>query len=305
VNSSDKKNTNNVYLAKWMNGELTDNELRSFVSEKDFEMFLKIKDGLDYFEAPNFDKDNLKDKILKKIEKPQKKLKINSYKWWYAAAASIALLISIYLIPSDKKINITTPIGKKQLVYLLDGSEVTLNANSNINYDKKSWNDHKEVVLEGEAFFKVVKKGSFIVKTKNGIVKVIGTRFNINSKNNFFNVQCFEGKVLVVQKNDSVYLTKGMVYQNHNQNSKQWSFDHNSPNWLIGESTFKEVSLQIVMESLKSQFDINFNSNNIDLNQLYTGSFNNNNLEIALKSVFIPMEIDYKLKNKTVFLNKK
>jgi ferric-dicitrate binding protein FerR (iron transport regulator) len=305
MNSSNKEDTNNVYLAKWINDELTDNEFISIVGKKDFKVYLKIKNGLDYFEAPYFDKDNLKGEILKKIKKPQKISKINSSKLWYAVAASIALIISIYLMNFDNKINITTKIGEKQMAYLLDGSEVTLNANSNIYYDKKSWNDHKEIILEGEAFFRVVKKGSFVVKTKNGIVKVIGTQFNINSKNNFFNVKCFEGKVLIIKNNDSVYITKGMVYQNHNQNSEQWNIDQNSPSWLVGESTFKEVSLQIVMESLKSQFDINFNSNNIDLDQLYTGSFTNNNLEIALKSVFIPMEIDYKLKNKTVFLNKK
>ncbi len=305
MNPSDKKHIKDIYLAKWLSGELTDKELKSYVSENDIEVYIKIKNRLELFEAPKFDGKKLQKRIKNKINKKEVKVKKLSYKWFYVAASIGAIIISTYLFTYLNPTTIKTKPGENRNITLLDGSEVKMNGKSVISYSIKSWKAKRQIKLEGEAYFNVKNGKNFNVITENGIVSVVGTQFNINSQYNFFNVKCYEGKVRIVQNNDTLYLTKGMAYQYYNKKMDQWSFENETPNWLRDESTFNKVPLYIVIISLENQFDIKIIAETIEENHLYSGSFNNDNLEIALKSVFLPMEIDYEIKNKTIFLSKK
>jgi len=298
-----KNHTNETYLAKWLNDEISDKELKNMVSENDFKAFLKIRNGLLKFEAPNFESDKLLTNIKSTL--PKKKTKIISLKWGYAVAASIALLFSIYLFDDFKTINYQTSFGQQSTIALLDNSEVQINAKSTLSFQKNKWNKNREVNLKGEAFFKVKKGSSFTVKTTNGNVTVLGTQFTVNSQDNFFLVKCFEGKVRVVQNRDTVFLTKGKAFQNNHSTVKKWTFTEESPVWLSGESSFKSVALKVVITSLENQFGVKITSTPIDNTQVFTGSFSHDNLNIALKSVFSPMNIGYEIQNKIVVLSKK
>jgi ferric-dicitrate binding protein FerR (iron transport regulator) len=69
---------------------------------------------------------------------------------------------------------------------LPDGSQVWLNAGSNLDYNNSVFNkDLREVTLNGEAYFDVTKNADkpFIIHTKKMDVKVIGTVFNVRSYN--------------------------------------------------------------------------------------------------------------------------
>jgi transmembrane sensor len=305
MNPSDKKNIKDIYLAKWLSGELTDKELKSFVSANDIEVYIKIKNSLELFESPKFDGKKLQKRITDKINKKEVKVKKLPYKWFYVAATISAIIISTYLFTYLNPTIIKTKTGENRNITLLDGSEVKMNAKSIISYSKKSWKTKRQINLEGEAYFNVKNGKNFSVTTEHGIVTAIGTKFNVNSQYNFFNVKCYEGKVRIVQNNDTLFLSKGMAYQYNNKKIDQWSFENETPSWLRGESNFNKVPLYIVIKSLENQFDIKIIDKNIEKDHLFSGSFYNDSLEIALKSVFLPMEIDYEIKNKTIFLSKK
>lgn len=305
MNNSGKNHIDEVYLAKWLNNELSDEGLSSYISENDLTQYIKIRESLQYFDAPYFDEKKTFSNIKNRL--PENKIKVRTihYKWIYAAAATIAILISTYFFTNSLFTDYYTNNGEQRTVLLDDGSEVKINANSNLTYYKNVWTKKREVTLEGEAFFKVKKGIEFNVKTKNGIVTVLGTQFNVNSQNNYFSVSCYEGKVKVVQKNHEIILTKGKAYQNNNEKIDKWDFNENDPGWLHGENSFKSTPLKIVISSLQNQYDISIIHSNINDDQLFTGSYSNDNLNVALKSVFTPMEIDYKIENKKVFLVKK
>jgi len=302
MNYSDKKHIDETYLAKWLNGEISDKEVKTYLSEKDFLAYTKIKNGLEFFTAPEFDSIKTKKKISSQIQqKPKNIFHIN----WYAIAAAILLLIvSSYFFNAALPIHNQTNYGEQKIIVLNDGSEAILNAKSYIQYPKK-WKTKRELDLRGEAFFKVKKGKSFTVNTLNGTVTVLGTQFNVNSQPNFLLVKCYEGKVKVIQNRDTIYLTKGKAYQNSNNKTNQWNFTTSDASWLQGESNFKSTPLNIVITNLENQFEINIISDKIDTTQIFTGNFSHQNLGIALKSVFSPMEIDYKTENKKVFLSKK
>lgn len=305
MKKSDQNQNEPLFLAKWLNDELSDMELKKYVSEADFIAYKKIKNGLNQFKKPDFNAEkiqlNIKNRLLiKKVKKVDFRRVL-----FISSAAAIAILFSLYFYTNSLTSNFSTSFGEQKNVTLLDGSEVELNAKSILSYKKYNWTSNRKVTLKGEAFFKVTKGATFQVETDNGTVTVLGTEFNINTQEDFFSVQCYEGKVMVIQEKDTTYLTKGNAYQNSNKHIENWNFSEKKPAWQDGETSFKSAPLDIVIASLEKQFEIEIQLKNIDTKKLFTGSFSNTDLETALKSVCIPMQINYHIENKKVFLSKK
>lgn len=77
---------------------------------------------------------------------------------------------------------VDTEPGMLKQVVLPDGSAVWLNASSRLSFPEK-FGSTREVLLEGEAFFKVKpdKKKPFIIRTGNFFTTVLGTSFNIKA----------------------------------------------------------------------------------------------------------------------------
>lgn len=110
----------------------------------------------------------------------------------YAAVALIAFFVGGMLLnrsaidPSasaERFSEIVVPRGAKANFTLNDGTQVTLNAGSKLRYASNYGFENREVVLEGEGYFKVAKDKDrpFIVKTSHLRVKALGTEFNIKA----------------------------------------------------------------------------------------------------------------------------
>lgn len=80
-----------------------------------------------------------------------------------------------------ERATITIPDGKTYRVVLADGSEAYLSPGSRLVFTSAPINGKRIVVLEGEAFFKVVhdEKHPFVVQTPECNVSVLGTEFNV------------------------------------------------------------------------------------------------------------------------------
>ncbi len=85
--------------------------------------------------------------------------------------------------PADGIGVVSTNNGSRTKLLLPDGSGVWLNAGSKLSYSKKMDGKLREVELEGEAFFDIVKDLArpFIIHTSKMDVKVLGTRFNVKA----------------------------------------------------------------------------------------------------------------------------
>ncbi len=100
-----------------------------------------------------------------------------------------------------KQVVYTTAYGETQTVYLPDGSEVTLNANSQLTYRAEANTlPQREVWIVGEAFFKVVHLDEptpvpFLVHTPDLRVHVLGTEFNVNTRRGRTQVVLNAGRV--------------------------------------------------------------------------------------------------------------
>jgi transmembrane sensor len=125
----------------------------------------------------------------------QKKIAVHQYKhtlqiWKYIAIATVAMLLVLGSIIISKsgsviiaKIITKTPNGVRSEITLPDGSIVDLNAGSSLSYPAQFQGKQREVVLNGEAFFRVKKdaKHPFIVKSNLLNMKVLGTSFNVKA----------------------------------------------------------------------------------------------------------------------------
>jgi len=102
---------------------------------------------------------------------------------------------------------IATPKGSRSRTLLADGTTVWLNGESKLHYENDFTGTTREVTLEGEAFFDVVKQTNrpFIVHTSGIDIKVLGTAFNVKSYPEDQNVETtlYRGAIEVFRQKDS------------------------------------------------------------------------------------------------------
>ncbi len=300
----DKKD--NIFLSRWISKELSEEELREFESHPEYEYYAKIMMGTEALDLKKYDVE----KELRALKSKQdtttsKNSGIVIKLWPYAAvAASIAIILGLFLFNTND--SFSSDFGEQLAITLPDGSEMILNAKTTASFDRDGWNKNRTVALKGEAFFKVKKGSKFTVTTKNGEVSVLGTQFNVQSENNLFEVTCFEGKVKVLNLKNQEILTAGKGYRNLDNSPEQWNFKSNKPSWLTNTSSFRSTSIYHVIKELEEQYNLDINTKNINLKTIYTGTFPNNNQEVALKTVFSTLGMEYKLSqdSKTVVLEK-
>ena len=307
MNRKEQQNIkNDFFLANWISGKITDEELQELVSSEDFIAYKKILRVFESLESPTLDVEkSYKNFLAKSPLKKQPKVKKLLPNWAIAVAASVALLFGVFQFLKLEN-TVTTDFGAQQNIVLNDGSSVTLNAKTRLTY-AKNWNFNRDVFLEGEAFFKITKGDKFEVNTRFGSVSVLGTEFNVIARDDFFEVICYEGKVRVQQNGQETVLTPGTACRFvSNEERKQWKTTQKTATWQSGVSNFNSVPVKVVFEALQNEYKVSIDLGEIDANRLFTGSFKHDDLEMALASICVLLDVDYKLESSTkiILVNK-
>jgi transmembrane sensor len=122
---------------------------------------------------------------------PQKTFWFQKWQTYTAIAALFLLAFFGYqflyqqdMVVDNKHFNeITVKLGTKTKVQLPDGSHVWVNSDSKLTYAETFTGPTRDIYLEGEAYFDVVKdsKHPFIVHTAGIDIKVLGTAFNVKA----------------------------------------------------------------------------------------------------------------------------
>ena len=299
---------NEKLLEKWLNNDLTSAELKKFEQLDDFNLNNEIIEGAKSFKASHFSShasfSEFKTK-LKNEEKPV--IQLSAIKMLTRIAAIFVIGIGVYFAFFNNNLTtVQTLASQNETFELPDASTVTLNATSTIKFDEDKWSDKRELSLKGEAYFKVAKGSKFDVKTSNGIVSVLGTQFTVKQRDNFFEVKCFEGVVSVSRKGELHRLTKGKTYRSLNGKISLNTTDKENPDWLHNITSFESVPIIEVLKELERQYNVSIKTENIDTKRIFTGGFVNNNLEQALQSISVPLNLSYKNngENKITFFKK-
>lgn len=285
---------NEELLHKYLNNEISEEELKTLRASETGREFLKIAETTAKLNTPPFEKEKTWEKLSQKTVSKPKVITLFNYKSLLKYAAMLVLIFTGYLYVTSLDASVTSGLVEKRTTVLPDKSEVVLNAESKIIFNKKSWDKKRTLSLQGEAFFKVAKGKKFDVETNQGIVSVLGTEFNVLSRNNRFIVTCYEGLVEISFKNEKLQLPAGnKVIIENGEIITQNQIAVNKPSWMNNESTFQDSELILVINELKRQYAIEINLENVNTKQHFTGTFTHTNLEDALKTITLPLQLTY------------
>ena len=274
-------------LAKWL--------AKSYDAEglNEEPVLSKIIESIDQFAIDPIDEERLFEKISAKRNTNKPGL-IRSIKWIGAAAASLIMVFAAQQLFFTAQ-SISTTFQETASVHLPDESVVTLNSQTSIHYDK-SFND-RQLTLKGEAFFEVKKGSTFSVKTKHGTIEVLGTSFNVFSRDSFLIVTCATGKVQVSSLSQSTILLPGQ--QSSLVDDKlivSTVLIEDIQNWTGSKSHFSKMPLVVVLSALSHHYGFAIDAGIVDLQSLeFTGSFVHSDIDKALKMVLLPFNIQYEI----------
>ena len=297
---------NEEKIHKWLNGELSSEELDDLKQTEEYKSLSPILEKTSYFKKPGLDKD----KALRafhqfRAAKDNKVVKLTPWRKIAAVAASIAILVISYFTFFNNTQKFTTDLAETTSINLPDQSEVIINSESVVSY-QKNW-EKRKVKLQGEAYFKVTKGKKFDVETKQGTISVLGTQFNVLERDGIFKVTCFEGKVSVDYKGQQFLLTAGKsIAVIEGKLNEIDGLTEATPDWTRGESNFDDVPLKLVIEELERQYNVSVKYDKSLSKINFKGGFTYNNLETAIESITFPLNLEYKIVNaKNIELSKK
>lgn len=136
---------------------------------------------------------------------------------WLGVAAAIVILILTIPISNqllNEPVSLYTTFGEVKSIVLPDDSEVMLNGNSSITYEK---GNEREVWLDGEAFFHVTHKADnrrFLVHLADTLaIEVVGTEFNVQNRPSGVQIALKSGKIILIKGNKRIAMQPSEVIQ--------------------------------------------------------------------------------------------
>ena len=283
----------NYFLAKWLNDELSPQELADFKAYPDYEIYENIRKYSQNLTLKDFDEEKILQKVLE-----NKKLKTKSpisIHWFYKIAAVLVLFMGITYFTVNKistKTYITDNIST-QTFFLPDSSKVVLNTNSEVKYKSFNWQNNRNLTLKGTAYFHVSKGNKFVVSTDLGKVSVMGTQFVVKSQNNNFNVICYEGKVKVNYRDKETILTKGMKVDFENGAQTNAFTKEVNPYEKDSLLVFRDEKLDNILSKLEEIYQVKIILETTS-KELFTGKLPSDNIDVALSIITSTYNLEYK-----------
>ena len=215
-----------ILLASYFSGEADETEraqveLWKTASEENNAYFGRSKKAWDasahLLSDARFDTDAAWKKLSQKIHGDETSAGKRNYSW--AIAAGVLLILGVTTLlwlmkgPGMEAQHLVLT-SSAEVVHdtLSDGSVISLNRNSQLEYPSQFDGDKREVSLRGEAFFNVAHdaKHPFIIHTNMMEVKVLGTSFNVCAyTDDSVRVSVETGKVQCVSDGDTVVIVPG------------------------------------------------------------------------------------------------
>ncbi|NML41045.1 DUF4974 domain-containing protein [Chitinophaga sp. G-6-1-13] len=234
-----------------------------------------------------------------------------------AAAAAVAAAVVLLFHPDRQKpvlASVSTGYGSMKKVTLPDGTTVTLNANSMLQYDSTGWQPgSREVWINGQAFFDVAPDaaGKFMVHAGNKLtIQVLGTRFNVAARTKGIQVVLNSGKVKVGLPDNSnehtlVLLPGEMAYYNSGdgQLSRQQADTLQLTSWKDNQKVFRDATLADIAAFIEEQFGAEVTFAAPQLSHLqFTGTTPANDLDVLLNILTKSLDIRIDKHNNQVMI---
>ena len=287
-----------TYLAEWLENRLSDEGLQEFRNSESYEEYLRLRDASADLTLKPFNVDKGWERLAQETmyEEPQVRQPARRRILYYLSAAAAALLFLLYIgdFFGAGMDSFSTELANQESLVLADQSSIRLNADSEMKYNADKWSENRSLILDGEAFIDVPKKGPFEVLTDNGKVLVKGTSFNVYSRDDRFRVECYTGVVRVeVDADNQMVLSKGEGTELKNGKLNRFAVESDiRPTWIDGVSSFDRQKMSVVVEEFMRQYDVKASLERLQ-DSTYTGDFVHNNIDTALYQITYVMGLKY------------
>lgn len=273
-----------IKLAKWLAGEMTEEELREFESTPEYADYARIIKASEKLSAPAFNEDAQYSELV--ARRSRRVIPLYRKAWLRVAAAIVVLVGLAGYFYATMPVTKEAGAGQQIAFYLPDNSEVILNSGSKASFKKWNWSDNRVVELEGEAYFKVAKGKKFEVTTDLGTVAVLGTQFNVKARDGRFDVNCFEGRVLVKSSNAETIIKGGQAVTFADGKPLEVAAPSGEmPSWMGNQLQFEKETLARIVSELERQYDIKIEVAGGPHGELFTGALPRTDLSRALSIV--------------------
>jgi transmembrane sensor len=186
---------------------------------------------------------------------------------WSGVAAAAVVVLIFSTLPRDADIGSpnqalypvesSSGIGDITTMGLSDGSVMRMVPETRVEFPAAV--DHREVVLEGRAFFAVAEGPiPFVVRTHMGEVRVQGTRFEVLTNGDQLRLVVVEGSVRLEGRGGSAEVSSGQVAYLE-LGSAPRVVDHSDVwsvlEWTDGLLIYESTPLSLVAEELSRHFE--------------------------------------------------
>lgn len=256
----------------------------------------------------------VRNRIAAKEQRKQVKV-IPMYSRLLRVAAAVTLLIGMawlaqYLFFPYMGMQVVTSGDSRMSVLLPDSSQVWLNKDSKLVYDKEFDGDTREIILEGEGFFKVKRdtQRPFIVLTKRTRTQVLGTSFNLRDikSEETAELAVATGKVAFARADGKAekQLTAGYAATlDRTENIVELPLQgENAWAWKSGRLVFKSQPLEQVVMDVERYYGVRLQLQNTGLAKCrFTAGFQDAELNEVLEVLSASLQLDYQKQDKETY----
>lgn len=204
---------------------------------------------------------------------------------------------------------VSTPPGERVAMLLSDGTKVYLTSNSYLRYPASFDKDKREVTLVGRAYFEVYKsKVPFVVNTSDMNIEVLGTSFDVESRNTGSSASVIlvegsvkvhsDGKTTIIHPDEQMSLSRiDKVVSVKSVDSKSLTM------WKDGVLVVDGQTFDELIESLSLWYGVQIvDESSVSKIEKFNGRFDREGIEAAIKAICISANTRYKIENGKLIL---
>ena len=229
-----------------------------------------------------------------------------------------------YILPEDSLCTQGSPIfntlqiprGGEYFLTLADGTEVWLNAETEIRYPVQFTGDKRVVYLDGEAYFTVApdKNKPFTVVSTHASVSVLGTQFNFRAYPDERDVQTtlVSGSVIMQSEKYKQQIKlvpgeQGVLEKNSAKLMKQEVNTYLYTAWKDGRFAFRDARLEDLFNILARWYDLSVFYQSPEAKDIrFTGDLNKtDDFKSILKIIEQNERVIFTVNQRTVFIQAK
>ena len=229
-----------------------------------------------------------------------------------------------YILPEDSLCTQGSPIfntlqiprGREYFLTLADGTEVWLNAETEIRYPVQFTGDKRVVYLDGEAYFTVApdKNKPFTVVSTHASVSVLGTQFNFRAYPDERDVQTtlVSGSVIMQSEKYKQQIKlvpgeQGVLEKNSAKLMKQEVNTYLYTAWKDGRFAFRDARLEDLFNILARWYDLSVFYQSPEAKDIrFTGDLNKtDDFKSILKIIEQNERVIFTVNQRTVFIQAK